>query len=171
VLLTPLDIHQMEFRIVWRGYDKDQVDEFMDSVFREYEDLYKQNEQLKEKISQLEARLDDFAKLESGINETLTAAQDAAQDRTQAAEVTAEAIIRDARSKAEEMVAKARSQTREELQRLEKARAEGRSFRIQLRSMLKSYLDLLEEMESMTESEGDRTAAMEAAAGGDETDW
>ncbi|WP_214629462.1 DivIVA domain-containing protein [Paenibacillus agaridevorans] len=36
---TPLDIHNKEFSVKYRGYDKDEVDEFLDMIIKDYEKL------------------------------------------------------------------------------------------------------------------------------------
>lgn len=35
--LTPLDIHNKEFTRGFRGYDEDEVNEFLDQVIKDYE--------------------------------------------------------------------------------------------------------------------------------------
>ena len=38
--LTPLDIHNKEFSKGFRGYDEDEVNEFLDQVIKDYELSY-----------------------------------------------------------------------------------------------------------------------------------
>ena len=35
--LTPIDIHNQEFSKVFRGYDEDEVNEFLDQIIKDYE--------------------------------------------------------------------------------------------------------------------------------------
>ena len=44
--LTPLDIHNKEFSRSFRGYDEDQVNEFLDQVIKDYEALIRENKDL-----------------------------------------------------------------------------------------------------------------------------
>ena len=46
--LTPMDINNKEFKKGLRGYHADEVDEFLDEVVDNYEELYKENANLKE---------------------------------------------------------------------------------------------------------------------------
>lgn len=46
-LLTPYDIYKKEFRRVFRGYDEQEVDEFLDQVAAVLKELYRENEELR----------------------------------------------------------------------------------------------------------------------------
>lgn len=57
IILSPKEIFEREFKHVLRGYDKDEVDEFLDDIIKDYESfdaqlqlLRKENEQLKEQL-------------------------------------------------------------------------------------------------------------------------
>ena len=47
-MLTPLDIHNKEFGHSFRGYNEGEVDEFLDEIVKHYENLYRENAELKE---------------------------------------------------------------------------------------------------------------------------
>ncbi|MGT2743617.1 cell division regulator GpsB [Streptococcus plurextorum] len=58
IILSPKEICEREFKQVLRGYDKDEVDEFLDEVIKDYETfaaqvqaLRKENEELREKLA------------------------------------------------------------------------------------------------------------------------
>jgi DivIVA domain-containing protein len=48
--LTPMDIFNKDFKHAIRGYDIDEVNEFLDLVIKNYEDLIEENERLKEQL-------------------------------------------------------------------------------------------------------------------------
>ena len=48
--LTPMDINNKEFKRGLRGYNAEEVDEFLDEVVENYEEMYKENSNLKEKV-------------------------------------------------------------------------------------------------------------------------
>ncbi|MCL5046489.1 MAG: DivIVA domain-containing protein, partial [Actinobacteria bacterium] len=50
--LTPLDIHNKEFKKVFRGYSEEEVDEFLDEVTRDFESLIKENSSLKDELAE-----------------------------------------------------------------------------------------------------------------------
>ncbi len=47
--LTPLDIHNKEFSRGFRGYDEDEVNEFLDQVIKDYEMVLREKNSLKKK--------------------------------------------------------------------------------------------------------------------------
>ena len=46
-MLTPLDIHNKEFKRSFRGYNEDEIDDFLDQVVNDYEKLFRENDNLK----------------------------------------------------------------------------------------------------------------------------
>lgn len=48
--LTPRDIFDKDFKTSLRGYDVDEVNEFLDLIIKNYEDVLAENEQLKEEL-------------------------------------------------------------------------------------------------------------------------
>ena len=51
-MLTPLDLKEKTFSKGFRGYDAEEVNQFLRQIAREYERLYKDNEDLKEAVTQ-----------------------------------------------------------------------------------------------------------------------
>ena len=47
-MLTPIDIQRQDFEVKLRGYNADEVDDFLDLVGKDYEKLYKENAELRE---------------------------------------------------------------------------------------------------------------------------
>ena len=52
--LTPLDIHNKEFTRGFRGYDEDEVNEFLDQVIKDYEKVIREKKELEDKVADLE---------------------------------------------------------------------------------------------------------------------
>ena len=52
-MLTPIDIENKEFTKAFRGYDIYEVEEFMKNRVADYEKLYRENAELKEKNAML----------------------------------------------------------------------------------------------------------------------
>lgn len=53
-VLTPFEIHRKEFRRVFRGYDEQEVDEFLDRVANTLEQLCRENEELRSRDQPVE---------------------------------------------------------------------------------------------------------------------
>ncbi len=78
--LTPLDIHNKEFGRGFRGYDEDQVNEFLDQIIKDYELVIREKKALEEQVAQLEGKLDHFSNIEDTLNKSIVVAQEAAEE-------------------------------------------------------------------------------------------
>lgn len=56
--LTPYDIHDKEFKRSFRGYDVDEVNDFLDQIIKEFEFLIREKEQLEQQVEELQAELE-----------------------------------------------------------------------------------------------------------------
>lgn len=102
--LTPLDIQHKEFRRAIRGYNEEEVDSFLDEVVKEFERLFNENIELKEKYEKANEKLKQYEGLEQTLQKTLLTAQQAADEIQNNAKKEAELIIKDAEVKAKELV-------------------------------------------------------------------
>ena len=59
-MLTPIDIQRQDFEVKLRGYNADEVDDFLDLVGKDYEKLYRDNAELREQIKQLNRSLEQY---------------------------------------------------------------------------------------------------------------
>ncbi len=160
--LTPLDIHNKEFRKAFRGYEEQEVDEFLDLVVQEYERLYKENIDLKEALAAKDSNIGQYKDLEDTLKKTLVVAQKTADDMKESAVREAEVIIGEARLKAEQIIQDAGEKVRTALLDYENIRKQSQEFKVRFRALLKSQLDLIEE--SVDES---TLAEKQVAAGQD----
>lgn len=100
-MLTPIDIREKEFD-KGRGYTRE-VRTFLSKVAGEYEVLYSKNAELTDRISQLEALLSNYQKIEESMNNALVMAQKTADNKIDTANKEAEAILNNAKIKAEKL--------------------------------------------------------------------
>jgi cell division initiation protein len=143
--LTPLDIHHKEFRNSLRGYSPEEVDDFLDEVADEFERLFKENIDLNEKLDAASARVREYGALEHTLQATLVSAQQSAEDIKSRASAEADRLVREAESKAAEIIGTAlndKQHSQAETARLQKAEQEFRgSFRRLLEDYLKDVAD------------------------------
>lgn len=76
--LTPLEIHNKEFPTRMRGYDQDEVNEFLDQIIRDYELLIRDNKELKENLDLANKKLANYEEMQESLNKSILVAQDAA---------------------------------------------------------------------------------------------
>lgn len=144
-VLKPRDIANVQFRTAWRGYNEEDVDEFVQKIVSAYETLYHEYQRLQDQTDKLQLRLDEYSQSEVQIEETLAFAKQAARDAKQAAEQQAEAIVAKAQVDADQLMRQARRRVEEYAARaLDVARQEA-GFRARLGELLDAYKALLAE--------------------------
>ncbi|MGE5654168.1 MAG: DivIVA domain-containing protein [Bacillota bacterium] len=146
-MLTPLDIHNKEFRKVLRGYDEAEVDEFLDRVVKDYEALYKEVGSLKDRLAVHEERVAQYQEMEETLKKTLVVAQETADHLKVNARREGELILREAEIKAGKIVDEAMERAREIIAENDEIRKQAMVFRSKLRSILQAQLELLDSQE------------------------
>ena len=144
--LTPRDIQEKEFKSGLRGYKEVEVDEFLDRVTSSYEEVFKENIDVKEEVERLLEENKKYELIGERMQAALVAAQETADDVRKNATKEAENILREAEIKAHKMVQESRDQHRELQKSLAIVKQIEEEFRFKLKSMLQSYLKLLDEV-------------------------
>ena len=105
--LTPLDIQNKTFPTKMRGYNQDEVDDFLDLVVRDYEEITQRNRELEKAVKHSEEKLEYFNELKDALNQSIIVAQDTADKVKTSASKESELIVTSAQNKADELVATA----------------------------------------------------------------
>lgn len=163
--ITPLEIQQMVFKVRMRGYDREDVDHFLEDLAQTVESLNRENADLRDKLGAVERQLSEVKKAEATLANTLVSAQAVGEDLKQSAQRDAELIVKEAELKASEIVREARAElvnTHRELTDLRKQRL---VMVERLRSTLRTFERLLEvEEESMSPGQTDSAGHAERIA-------
>lgn len=99
--LTPLEIHNKEFGTRMRGYDQDEVNEFLDQVIRDYELVLRQNKEIQDELDITNKKLMNYEEMQESLNKSILVAQDAADRLRENTDREIEVIKREAESYAE----------------------------------------------------------------------
>src|SRR5215217_6129086 len=156
--IRPIDIRRKEFKSSFRGYDANQVDDFLDAVADEFERNYTENQRMREEVSSLRDRLQQFEDLEGSIRASLIHAEQASNDLRRAASREAEGIkqsaqreadftIREAHSRSHQILADSSARIERVQDSYDALREAKRNFANDFRHLLKTYTDLMENME------------------------
>ena len=145
--LTPMDINNKEFKKGLRGYNSDEVDEFLDEVIENYEELYKENSKLKEKITVLNEQIDHYAKIESTIQNTLLLAQNAADQAKESSQKEAELVVKNANETAQKIVDKAHNDVIQINDEFDRIKQEIIKFRVKFRNFMNTQLETFDDLE------------------------
>lgn len=101
--ITPIDIQQVSFGVRFRGYNRKEVDNFLDLLAHDYEMLIKESQEIKEKTASLEIQIMELKKKEATLNSTLIAVQKVVEEMKQNAQKEVDLLIKEAELKAEEI--------------------------------------------------------------------
>ncbi|MBP1743703.1 MAG: putative septum site-determining protein divIVA [Firmicutes bacterium] len=145
--ITSMEITNKEFKKGMRGYNQEEVDEYLDRVAEDYEALYKENSVLKEKVAAVDERLEHYRKMETTIQNTLVMAQDAAEQARSNSKTEAELIVRTANETAKKIIDKANNDVIAINAEFERTRQEFNKFRAKYRNFMKSQLEVFDDME------------------------
>ncbi len=145
--LTPLDIKKQIFKKSVRGYDRIEVDTFMELVVAEYENLIEQNTQLNKQNISLEAELKHFKEVEKTLKETLYNVQETSQLSKENSMREASLVKKEAELKAIQMVDEARAEVQRLKDEVLTLKQQKESLAARLRHLLTSQLELLEVLE------------------------
>ena len=105
--LTPLDIQNKNFSIKMRGYNQDDVDDFLDQVTKDYEDSLQKTRELEKSLKHAEEKLQYFNELKDALNQSIIVAQDTADKVKTSANKESEVIVTSAENTANEMISSA----------------------------------------------------------------
>lgn len=141
--LTPLDIHNKEFRHSFRGYDEDEVNEFLDQVIKDYEALIRENKDLESQIQTLQDRLNHFTNIEETLSKTIIVAQEAADEVKGNAKKEAQLIIRESEKNADRIINEALVKSGKIALEIEELKKQASIYRTRFRTLLEAQLELL----------------------------
>ncbi|MBI2528104.1 MAG: DivIVA domain-containing protein [Candidatus Rokubacteria bacterium] len=158
--ISPMDIRQQQFTMkMFRGFDVQEVDTFLEDVAQDYEALVRENTLLKEQLQVLEERTRGLEEREKVLQETLVTTQRLTEEMKEAARREAALVVREAEAAGEKLLQQARVQEgmiRNEIMQLKR-------HRLQLAEGLRSTLEMYQRLVAQELRSG---PSEEAAPGG-----
>lgn len=181
-MLTPIDIQNHNLKTGVRGYSKKETDDFLEEILASYEEIYKENHELKEKISSLSDGIQYYKNMENTLQKALVLAEKTSAETQEAAKSTADALVSEAQAKAEAIkkeaeayaeIAKADANrelesTRDHVKKLVQS---YENYRLQFKKLAESQIEMLEnesfsifapELQEMLEDAPSADEAMDA---------
>ncbi len=142
--ITPMDIEQQEFSRSFRGYNEEEVDDFLDKIVKDYEELINENLRLNEEIERMQEKLKEFSEIEETLRSALLNAQKSAEEMKGRVESEAKIIIEKAELEAKSL--KQQVFQREDLVKneIDNLRRYKYNFKEKFKSMLNLYLKMIE---------------------------
>ncbi len=148
-ILTPADISRIKFSTSFKGYNKEEVDEFLEQINIYYTKLWKENIELKNKVEYLSKELEHYKKLENTIQESLITSKKISNEIIQSAKLEAENIIK----KAQLTQLTIENESKKIFEKLQNDITQLKNLRNDLLKETKYYLGVL--LEKLSEIEND----------------
>jgi cell division initiation protein len=148
--ITPLDMRQARFASALRGFDKNDVETFLQEAAEGFDHALRENERLRIEIERLEMSLNQFRGLEESLKTMMLGAQKTAEGMRQNAEHEAARIVRDAEGRGELMLQRAQAKAEDIEREIDGLRIKRREAEISLQatiSALQNTLDFIREQE------------------------
>lgn len=146
IMITPVDLENKEFKKSFRGYDVEEVEEFLAELSKDYARVYRENASMKDKNAMLADTVENYKEMEETMRSAIISAQRTSEEILRNAHEQADTIVREAKVHAQELINEA-EKTIQDLNR-ESAEIEGRNslLRAKLRAVLNTYLGMLDEI-------------------------
>lgn len=145
-MLTPLEIEKNEFKKTIGGYSRRSVNEFFDKIRADYEVLYKENIELKDKINLLNDGIGQYKAMEEVLKTAMINAQTSAEEIKKNAQDKAENILQEAEFLAQKNREFSNQEVIDAKVEAENFKKEMAVYRSKIEAILKSQLELLNEI-------------------------
>ncbi len=149
-MLTPMDIHNKDFKRSFRGYNEDEIDDFLDQVVNDYEKLFRENDRLKEELERARKDNEQYQQLEQNLKDTLLVAQKTAEEVTSSARQNAEELRENTAKECQNMRHEAQMQAKRQL---DDAAAKVRSIVAEYDRLVREKNQFLRKVKVTMESE------------------
>ena len=146
--MSGLEIQLKEFSKSMRGYDTNEVKNFLDDVAKQLETLEFENRTLKDKIREKELTLMDYKEREGMLKDTMVTAHKVTDSIKKDANREAIQIITQAKMNAETIVREARQTMRKTIEELNRLRKQKMEIASSLRSALESQLRMVKQFDT-----------------------
>jgi len=151
--ITPLDVGNHRFPKKFRGYDRREVDIFLEMVSQEMEELIQENQYLAEEMKKRTQQLNELKEKEHLLQESMLTAQKMSDDMKDNMLKEAQVVVAQAELEAEQIINKGRQRLVQIQDDIMDLKAERTRLREELRSVLRTYTSLLEAGEEKEKDE------------------
>lgn len=159
MVLTPLDIHNKEFPVKMRGYEQDEVNDFLDQIIRDYETILKDKKELEKNLKFAEEKVEHYNNLQDSLNKSILVAQEAADRLKENADKEAAIIVQEAENNADRLLNDSVEKARRITAETEELKKQSRVFKQRLQLMIESQLEMVKnnEWDELLKSEAEET--------------
>lgn len=144
-MLTPLELEKNEFK-KGIGYSKRSVNDFYEKLRADYEAIYKENIELKDKISLLNDAISQYKSMEEVLKTAMINAQTSAEEIKKNAQEKAETILQEAEFLAQKNREFSNQEVIDAKAEAERIRKDMQVYKAKVEAILKSQMEMLSEI-------------------------
>ena len=145
-MLRPIDIQNKEFEKKIKGYDCDEVDDYLDLVIQDYEKLCKENQALKDRIGILTDAVERYKNIEDTMQKTLEIAKQNADELRKNAELEAQMIVSKAKLDATRLSKQIDDEHVKKHQEMLSLKTEIESYRTRIQAVCSALMKTVEDI-------------------------
>ena len=142
-MLTPQDIENKMFKISFKGYNTEEVDDFLQQICDSYVELYMESKKYREQNGLLSEAVGQYKSMEGTLQDALSVADKSTGEIEKDAHRKAEAIIKNAEQTAADIVAGAKQKTELELQRFNEIQKKIEIYKEKITDLLNAQVSIL----------------------------
>ena len=146
--LTPIQIRKQEFARKVRGFDIEEVQAFLTTAAIDFEELLRENMELRAGKTALLEELQNYKKLEDSLRSLVSQAEKAATESTESLKKTAEIVKREAQMSADQLLSEARQEMVKAKAKLGEVKNLRETIVKTIRTILTAQLDMLSSLEN-----------------------
>ena len=138
-----------KFDTVFRGYDKAQVQRFLDEVIKNYEVLLNKSKKTEENNKKLIEQIAYYQKIEDTMNKAIYNAENAGDQIKSAARREAESLVTEARHNASRIINDALLKAEKAQNHADQLKRNTNVLKRRLRQIIENQLEVIEEIDNV----------------------
>lgn len=142
--ITPLDVRKQEFRKIMRGLDADEVYAFLSTVADEYEAVLNDNKALRERLLELDDKVQEYRSIERTLRDTLLTAERVTVEAKDNARREASLIIKEAQLEAQKSLRDISSEGARLRQEVQRLRSQRDAYLAKMKVVAESHVKFIE---------------------------
>ena len=142
--ITPLDVRKQEFRKGMRGLDAEEVYAFLATVADEYEAVLNDNKALRERLLELDDKVQEYRSMEKTLRDTLLTAERVTVDAKDNARREANIIIKEAQIEAEKALRDIKGEAMKLRQQVQQLRSQREAYLGRMKLLAESHVHFVD---------------------------
>lgn len=158
--LTPVDINNKDFSKSFRGYNEDEVNEFLEQIMKDFEILIREKRDLEQQLKSTTERVGHFTTIETTLQKSIVIAQEAAEEVRRNSQKEAKLIVKEAEKNADRILNESLTKARKIAMEIEELKKQSKVFRNRFKMLVEAQLELIDtdDWDHLMETDVDTTS-------------